>query len=65
MAARGRQRRVLMERVVRAIARTRRPECGVNVADIAFWMLSGDPARTSRHLAESYYRRRDQIGRGI
>lgn len=63
MAARGRQRQVLLERAIRAITRTRRPDCGVNVADIAWWLLDGDPVRASRRLAESYYRRRDQIER--
>lgn len=63
MAARGRQRQVLMERAVRAIARTRRPDCGVNVVDIAWWLLDSNPVRTSRRLAESYFRRRDQADR--
>lgn len=63
MAARGRQRQVLLERAVRAISRTRRPDCGVNVVDIAWWLLDGDPVHASRRLAESYYRRRDQAER--
>ncbi len=63
MASRGRQRQVLLERAVRAIARTRRPDYGVNVVDIAWWLLDGDPVRASRRLAESYYRRRDRIER--
>lgn len=63
MASRGRQRQVLLERAVRGIARTRRPDRGVNVVDVAWWLLDGDPVRASRHLAESYYRRRDRIER--
>ena len=63
MAARGWQRQVLLERAMRAIARTRRPDSGVNVVDLAWWLLGGDPIRASRRLAESYYRRRDQVDR--
>ena len=63
LAARGRQRQILLERAIRAIARTRRSDSGVNVVDIAWWLLDGDPARASRRVAETYYRRRDQVDR--
>ncbi len=56
LSARGRQRRVLLERALRAVARTRRPEAGVNVVDIARWLLDVDPVAAGRRLAESYYR---------
>ena len=56
MSARDRQRQVLLERALRAITRTRRPGTGVNVVDIAWWLLDTEPAGAARRLAESYYR---------
>ncbi len=60
MSARGKQRQILLERAIRAIARTRRPESGINVVDIAWWLLSTDAERSTRQLAESYYQRLDR-----
>ena len=56
IAARGKQRRGLLERIARVIARTRRH--GVNVVDVARTLL--DPGSdVGRFLAEPYYRRLD------
>ena len=63
MSARGRQRQVLLERVVRAIARTFQPGTGVDVTDIAWWLLDPNTARAARRLAESYYKRLDRADR--
>lgn len=63
MSARGKQRQILFERAMRVIARTRHPESGVNVADIAWWLLSTDAELSARHLAESYYQRLDRAER--
>ena len=63
LSARGGQRRVLLERALRAVVRTRRPEAGVNVADIAWWLLDVDPVAAGGRLAESYYRRLDAAER--
>ena len=60
MSARAQQRPVLLERMVRALARTRRPGTGINVVDIAWWLLSNDPADAARRLAERYYARLDR-----
>ena len=56
LSARSGQRRVLLERALRAIAPSRRREVGVNVVDIAYWLLELDPVAAGRRLAESYYR---------
>ena len=56
LAARGQQRRVLLTRAVRAIARSMQPGSGLNVTDIAFALLSPG---NNRHIAEHYYRRLD------
>ena len=63
MSARGKQRQVLFERAMRIVARTRNPESGVNVVDIAWWLLSSDTEKSARHLAESYYQRLDRAER--
>lgn len=55
MAARERQRIVLLERAARALARS--PGRGVNVPDIALALLFPDDGR---RLAEPYYRRLDR-----
>ena len=60
MAARGLHREVLLERAARAVTRTRQPESGVNVCDIAWTVLDSDRGRTGRRLAESYYRTFDR-----
>ena len=57
IAARGRQRRVLMERIARVIARTR--QHGVNAADVAWTLLDPGSEIVGRLLAEPYYRRLD------
>lgn len=63
MSARGKQRQVLFERIMRIVARTRNPESGVNVLDIAWWLLSPNTEQSARHLAESYYQRLDRAER--
>ena len=63
MAARKRQREVLLERAARAINRTLQSGCGVNVVDIAWTLLDQDSGRIGRRLAESYYRRLDGADR--
>lgn len=63
MSARGKQRQVLFERVMRIVARTRVPESGVNVLDIAWWLLSPNTEQSARRLAESYYQRLDRAER--
>ena len=63
MSARGKQRQMLFERVMRIVARTRDPESGVNVLDIAWWLLSSDTEQSARRLAESYYQRLDRAER--
>ena len=57
MAARGPQRAVLLERAARRLARTRSPNSGVNVVDIASTLLQPD---NGRQLAEPYYGRLDR-----
>lgn len=57
MAARGRQRAVLLTRAARALARSRDPSDGINVVDIAYTLLAPD---NRRQLAEPYYRRLDR-----
>ena len=59
MATRGSQRRVLLERAARALARTSSPGSGVNVCDIAWTLLDSDSGGAGRRLAEAYYRRFD------
>lgn len=63
MSARAQQRPILLERAVRALARTRQPGAGINVVDIAWWLLSNDPAGAARRLAERYYARLDRAER--
>ena len=57
MAARGSQRAVLLERAARSLARSRPPNTGVDVVDIAAVLLQPENVR---RLAESYYRRLDR-----
>ena len=59
MAARGKQRQVLLERAARAISRTLQSGSGVNVVDIAWILLDPDSGRSARRLAQPYYRRLD------
>lgn len=63
MSARAQQRPVLLERAVRALAGTRRAGAGINVLDVAWWLLSNDPADAARRLAERYYARLDRAER--
>ena len=63
IATRGKQRGVLLRRAVSAISRTRQPDSGVNVADIAWTLLDSDSGRSGRRLAEPYYRRLDRAER--
>ena len=63
MAARGKQRDVLLERAARAINRTLQSASGVNVVDIAWTLLDPDRKRVARRLAEPYYRRLDRADR--
>lgn len=57
MAARERQRIVLLERAARALARSMQPGSGLHVPDIALALLRPDDGR---RLAEAYYRRLDR-----
>ena len=63
IASRGKQRGVLLTRAARAIARTRQPDSGVNVVDIAWALLDPDSNHSGRQLAEPYYRRLDRAER--
>ena len=56
VAARGKQRAALLERAVRALARTRPPDAGIDVTDLARAVLRQDDAAL---LAAPYYRRLD------
>ena len=56
LAARGQQRRVLLTRAARALARSMQPGSGLSVPDIAFALLSPE---NNRYIAEHYYRRLD------
>lgn len=58
--ARGRQREILMERAARTIARSRQPESGVNLVDVAYALFR---PTDQRRLAEAYYRRLDRAER--
>lgn len=58
--ARGRQREILMERAARTIARSRQPESGVNLVDVAYALFR---PMDQRRLAEAYYRRLDRAER--
>ena len=60
VAARGPQRAALLERAVRALARTRPPDSRVNVTDLARAVLRQHDAAL---LAEPYYRRLDRAER--
>jgi CRISPR system Cascade subunit CasB len=57
------QRRDALERLARAIARTRRRDCGVNCADIARLVLSPDARQTLKNIAQAYYQRLDSAAR--
>ena len=57
LAAQGQQRRVLLTRAARAMARSIQPGSGLNVPDMAFALLS--PEESNRYIAEHYYRRLD------
>lgn len=63
IAARGKQRQVLLIRVARALARTRQPNSGVNVVDIAWTLLDPNSKNSAQRLAEPYYRRLDRAER--
>lgn len=63
MAARGKQRGVLLRRAMSAVSRTRQRDSGINVVDIAWTLLDSDIGRTGRRIAESYYRRLDRAER--
>lgn len=60
LAARGRQREILLERAARTIARSRPPESGVNLVDVAYALF---PPTDQRRLAEAYFRRLDKAKR--
>ena len=62
IAARRPQRAVLLQRAVRALARSRPPDAGVNVVDLAWAVLK---PTDSRQLADSYYRRLDTMERRL
>lgn len=57
LAARGSNRTTLLVRTARALARTRRPEAGLDVRDIAWAVLA--PGNAAR-IAEAFYRRLDR-----
>lgn len=61
VAARGAQRAALLERAVRALARTRLPDSGVSVTDLARAVLVGQDHAAL--LAAPYYRRLDRAER--
>ena len=63
MSARAQQRPLLLERAIRALSRTRQVGAGINVVDIAWWLLNANPTDAARRLAESYYARLDQAER--
>ena len=56
MATRGQQRGVMLTRAVRMLARSRAPDCGIRVVDVALAILKPQDGRL---LAEPYYRRLD------
>ncbi len=60
MAARGAQRAVLLERAARRVSRTRQPNSGINVIDIASVLLWSENRQT---LAEPFYFRLDKASR--
>lgn len=57
LAARGATRTALLVRAARALARTRRPEAGLDVRDIAWTVLA--PGNAAR-IAEAFYSRLDR-----
>lgn len=59
LAARGRQRQVLLLRAVRMLAASREPGQGVDVGDLAWRFVDADPQR----LAAPYYQRLDRAER--
>lgn len=61
LAARGKQRAVLLTRAARAIARSRSPGSGVNVIHIANALLR--PSYSTRLIAKPYYDRLDAAQR--
>ena len=60
IAARGKQRAILLQRAARALARSMPPGSGVNVVDIAYALLRPDDSRT---MARHYYDRLDTADR--
>lgn len=60
MASRQPLRNLLLKRAARVIARSRSPEDGINVVDLAWAVLRPDDERL---LAEPYYRRLDRAER--
>ena len=60
LAARGKQRPVLFTRAMLAVSRTYQSGSGVNVADIAWTLLTPNPGDMKRRLAKSYYRQLDR-----
>ena len=60
MAARGRQRNILLTRAIRALAASKPASAGLRVPDIAWAFLQSDP---SEMLAKSYYHRLDRAER--
>ena len=61
LSARGKQRAVPLTRAARAIARSRAPNSGVNVVDIAVALLR--PGDSERRIAKPYYDRLDAAQR--
>jgi len=52
-----------LERIARALARTRPPEHGVNCSEIAALLLTSDQTRPLQRLARDYYSRLDRATR--
>lgn len=61
LSARGNQRAVLLTRAARAVVRTRSPDNGVNVVDLAVALLR--PNDSTRLIAKPYYDRLDAAQR--
>ena len=60
LSARGNQRAVLLTRAARAIARSRSPNFGINVVDLAYALLRPDDMTS---IAKPYYDRLDAAQR--
>lgn len=60
LSSRGNQRAVLLTRAARAIARSRSPNCGINVVDLAYALLRPDDMTS---IAKPYYDRLDAAQR--